>query len=41
MCNEKRKEPKIEACGTPSVINGLLYGPGPKTWKVTSYIIGS
>ena len=38
MCNEKRKELKIESCGTATVMNGLLHGVGLKAWKVTNYI---
>ena len=36
MCNEKSKEPEIEPCGTPTVMDGSLYGSGLKTRKVTN-----
>ena len=38
MCNEKRKELKIEPCATATAMNGLLHGVGLKTWKVTNYV---
>ena len=38
MCNGKRKELKIESCGTATTMNELLHGLGLKAWKVTNHV---